>query len=128
MRARSGVCDGCGRASDALRPWLHREAVGVRYVPRTTVALIEVALCPDCLAVAVGEAERASAAPRAAIGVAGALVLALGVFSVYGPPFWPALLHWMHGPSREETTAALRQAYGAPAVYKPPVLVPPTGP
>lgn len=128
MRFRSGVCDGCERDSDALRPWLHREAVGVRYAPRTTVALIEVALCPDCLALAIGEAERASAGPRAAIGVAGALVLALGVFSVYGPPFWPALLHWMHGPSREETTAALQQAYGAPAVYKPPVLVPPTGP
>lgn len=125
MRFRSGVCAACGRESDRLSAWIHRDLVGLRDAPRLTVELTEVLLCPDCLGRAIAEAEQASRTPRLSISVAGALVLALGVFSVFGPPFWPALFRWIRGPSREETAAAMAQAYGAPATYKPLVLVPP---
>ncbi len=116
----------CGRASDRLRLWIHRELVGVRYVPRCTVALIEVRLCPECLQAALREADAACRAPRATVGLAGAVALAIGLVSVAGPPFWPAVLRRLRGPSPEETAAAVQQMYGAPAVYKPHVLVPPT--
>lgn len=126
MRFQSGVCAACGRESDRLRVWTHREMVGVRDVPRYTVQLTDVRLCPDCLQTAVREAEAASGAPRRAIGVAGALALVIGLVSVAGPPFWPAVFRWIRGPSPEETTAAMQQIYGGPPVYRPPVLVPPT--
>jgi len=126
MRFQSGVCAACGRASGRLRVWTHREMVGLRYTPRYTVALTDVRLCPDCLATALGEAESSSGAPRAAIGVAGALALILGLVSVAGPPFWPALFRWIRGPTPEETTAEIQQMYGAPVVYHPRALVPPT--
>jgi hypothetical protein len=126
MRIQSGVCAMCGRESDRLRVWTHRQEVGVQYVPRYTVALIDVRLCPDCRQAALNEAEAASDMPRAAIGLAGALALTIGLLSVAGPPFWPAVFRWIRGPSREETAAAVAQMYGAPVVYKPHVLVPPT--
>jgi hypothetical protein len=126
MRFRSGICAACGQESDRLRAWTHREMVGLHYTPRHTVRLTDVLLCPTCLAVALDEAEAASATPRRTIGVAGAVALVIGLVSVAGPPFWPAVFRWIRGPSPEETTAALQQAYGGPVVYKPPVLVPPT--
>jgi len=126
MRFQSGVCGMCGRVSGQLRVWTHRQEVGVQYVPRYTVALIDVRLCPDCRQAALGEAEAASDTPRAAIGLAGALALAIGLVSVAGPPFWPAVFRWIRGPSPEETAAAVQQMYGAPEVYKPRMLVPPT--
>jgi hypothetical protein len=100
--------------------------VGLAYTPRYTVALTDVRLCPDCLTAAIREAEAASETPRMAIGVAGALALVIGLASVAGPPFWPAVFRWIRGPTPEETTAAMLHAYGAPMVYHPHTLVPPT--
>jgi hypothetical protein len=56
----------------------------------------------------------------------GAIALIVGLLSVAGPPFWPAVVRWIRGPTPEETTAAIQQMYGAPVVYHPRVLVPPT--
>jgi hypothetical protein len=126
MRFQSGVCEMCARASDRLQVWTHRQEVGVQYVPRYTVALIDVRLCPECRQAALSEAEAASDAPRTTIGLAGALALAIGLVSVAGPPFWPAVFRWIRGPSPAETAVAVQRMYVAPEVYKPHVLVPPT--
>ncbi len=100
--------------------------VGLAFTPRFTVELTDVWLCPECLRAAVREAEADSATPRVTIALAGALALVIGLASVAGPPFWPAVFRWIRGPTPEETAAAIQQAYGAPVVYHPHTLVPPT--
>lgn len=109
MHTRSGVCETCGKDCSRLNVWTHREDVGVKYAPRSCIVLIDVRLCPDCWRAAVHQAEAASAAPRVAIGVAGAMALAIGLVSLAGPPFWPAVFRWSRGPSAAETAAAARQ-------------------
>jgi hypothetical protein len=73
----AGYCRNCGKP---LTPETLREVQGAYY-------------CPDCLAVAVGQAPPGAKSPSGRAGTAAALGVIPGLGAVYNGDYWKSLIH-----------------------------------